>query len=69
MDRHTNIKWNTEVISEASCTTDGVTRHTCSICGDTYDDVVKGGHKWTYKKTGTNTSVCLCTSLWKNQRA
>ena len=54
-------KWDTEVISEASCTTDGVTRHTCSICGDTYDDVVKGGHKWTYKKTGTNTSVCLCT--------
>lgn len=53
--------WNTEVISEASCTTDGITRHTCSICGDTYDDVVKGGHKWTYKKTGTNTSVCLCT--------
>lgn len=57
---HTH-EWNTEVISEASCTTDGVTRHTCSICGDTYDETVKGGHKWTYKKTGTNTSVCLCT--------
>lgn len=60
-------KWNTEVISEASCTTDGVTRHTCSICGDTYDDVVKGGHKWTYKKTGTNTSVCLCTVCGKTK--
>ena len=60
-------KWNTEVISEASCTTDGVTRHTCSICGDTYDDVVKGGHKWTYKKTGTNTSVCLCTICGKTK--
>ena len=60
-------KWNTEVISEASCTTDGVTRHTCSICGDTYDDIVKGGHKWTYKKTGTNTSVCLCTVCGKTK--
>ena len=60
-------KWDTEVISEASCTTDGVTRHTCSICGDTYDDVVKGGHKWTYKKTGTNTSVCLCTVCGKTK--
>lgn len=60
-------KWNTEVISEASCTTDGVTRHTCSICGDTYDDVVKGGHKWTYKKIGTNTSVCLCTVCGKTK--
>lgn len=60
-------KWDTEVISKASCTTDGVTRHTCSICGDTYDDVVKGGHKWTYKKTGTNTSVCLCTVCGKTK--
>lgn len=60
-------KWNTEVISKVSCTTDGVTRHTCSICGDTYDDVVKGGHKWTYKKTGTNTSVCLCTVCGKTK--
>ena len=60
-------KWDTEVISEVSCTTDGVTRHTCSICGDTYDDVVKGGHKWTYKKTGTNTSVCLCTVCGKTK--
>lgn len=60
-------KWDTEVISEASCTTDGVTRHTCSICGDTYDDIVKGGHKWTYKKTGTNTSVCLCTVCGKTK--
>ena len=60
-------KWDTEVISKVSCTTDGVTRHTCSICGDTYDDVVKGGHKWTYKKTGTNTSVCLCTVCGKTK--
>ena len=60
-------KWDTEVISKASCTTDGVTRHTCSICGDTYDDVVKGGHKWTYKKTGTNSSVCLCTVCGKTK--
>lgn len=60
-------KWNTEVISKVSCTTDGVTRHTCSICGDTYDDIVKGGHKWTYKKTGTNTSVCLCTVCGKTK--
>lgn len=60
-------KWDTEVISKASCTTDGVTRHTCSICGDTYDDVVKGGHKWTYKKIGTNTSVCLCTVCGKTK--
>lgn len=60
-------KWDTEVISKVSCTTDGVTRHTCSICGDTYDDIVKGGHKWTYKKTGTNTSVCLCTVCGKTK--
>ena len=60
-------KWDTEVISKVSCTTDGVTRHTCSICGDTYDDVVKGGHKWTYKKTGTNTSVCMCTVCGKTK--
>ena len=54
-------KWDTEVISEVSCTTDGVTRHTCSICGDTYDDVVKAtGHTWGYKVTGTNKSVCEC---------
>lgn len=61
-------KWDTEVISEASCTTDGVTRHTCSICGDTYDDVVKAtGHIWGYKVTGTNKSVCECKVCGKTK--
>ena len=61
-------KWDTEVISEVSCTTDGVTRHTCSVCGDTYDDVVKAtGHTWGYKVTGTNKSVCECKVCGKTK--
>lgn len=61
-------KWDTEVIRNVSCTEDGLTRHTCSICGDTYDDVVKAtGHTWGYKVTGTNKSVCECKVCGKTK--
>ena len=54
-------KWDTEVIRNVSCTEDGLTRYTCSVCGDTYDETVKAtGHTWGYKVTGTNKSVCEC---------
>ncbi|MBO5109458.1 MAG: hypothetical protein J6D21_01965, partial [Clostridia bacterium] len=37
-----------DVVTEGTCTEDGYTTHTCSICGDTYTDdiVVAEGHVW-----------------------
>lgn len=61
-------KWDTEVIRNATCTEDGLTRHTCSVCGDTYNETVKAtGHTWGYKITGTNKSVCECKVCGKTK--
>ena len=46
-----------QIITEASCTNDGLKRYACSRCGDSYDEIVKAyGHS--YKKA---TSDPTCT--------
>ena len=57
------------VVTAPTCTTDGYTTHTCSICGETYTDspVAKLGHSFTNyvpdgnatcTKDGTKTALC-----------
>ena len=55
------------VVTEVTCTTDGITSYTCE-CGDTYDEAVSAtGHTWgdyvangdaTYLADGTKTATC-----------
>ncbi len=67
--KHTYGEWVT--ITEAGCSTDGLKRKTCSVCGATLDEVIPatGNHTWsewitTSKPTctanGTQTRTCDC---------
>lgn len=39
--------WDSGVVTkEATCTADGVRTYTCILCGETYDQVIPGGHTW-----------------------
>lgn len=51
------------VVTPPSCTTDGYTTHTCSVCGHSYTDTpVTGGHSMTYdagQEAGCHTNGTL----------
>lgn len=48
-----------DVVTNPTCTADGYTTHTCSVCGDTYtgDPVTKLGHDMSYP-TCTEAAMC-----------
>ncbi|MCM1365543.1 MAG: hypothetical protein NC122_10560, partial [Faecalibacterium sp.] len=59
------------VVTKPTCTVDGYTTHTCSVCGDSYtDNIIKAtGHSYdngkvtksaTCTSTGTKTYTCSC---------
>lgn len=51
------------VTKEATCTEDGTKTYTCTLCGETKTETVPAtGHKWKYKITGSNSSVCECAN-------
>ena len=40
-------KWNKGTITtQATCTSDGVKTYTCTVCGETKTETIKGGHKY-----------------------
>ncbi len=49
--------WESEAEAEVSCTVDGITKFTCSDCGETYTEThEKTGHS--YKSAVTTTATC-----------
>ena len=39
--------YSSKVTGEATCETDGVRTYTCSVCSDSYTEVIPGGHTYT----------------------
>ena len=63
--------YESEVTTEATCTTDGVLTYTCSVCGDTYTETIDAlGHSydfedvaWTWADDYSSaTAVVACTN-------
>ena len=47
----TGHSYTSEVTKEATCTEDGVLTHTCTYCGDSYEEVIPAAHSYD-EKTG-----------------
>ena len=48
-------------VTEATCTEDGVTTYTCSVCGDTYTEVIPAAGHTPSAPAATCTEAVICT--------